>query len=280
MRQAIAAAMIVALTTVLGTATGSDRRQLRDLSAEDRAKLLELQREAQGAYEGHKPTDLSQVPTGRAFADQCMAAWTYLGKDAIADPRGTRLLGEEFTEANAAWHWQHYLPGAISQYTPEQVKAFYAATFKAEQAIAAVLQKPDGRAEFFKILGECHRPPEARSIKDSGLILRNYLVGRKILPPQAALPPERLKQLSQSVWGSAAIGDAAKAGSVFAPSCHNPERRAKLDAIKQCADKGGYPLGDPRMPLDQLAQIQLKSPDYHARLRTCQFSAELLCAVY
>lgn len=262
----------IALTAVcaLGVASASGRSLEREMSTEDRAKLREMRLKFQGAYEGNKPTDLSKVPGGPEFADKCMAAWTYLGKDAIINRQGTLMLGEEFTEANAAWHWQHYLPGEISKYEPEKVKTFYASTFKAEQVIAEILQKPEGETEFFKILGECYRPPEKRSVKDASLILRNYLVGRKILPPQAALQPKQLDLFSETI---ATAGSTGLNPSVGLSACSDPLRQAKESAIRRCAQKGGYPLGNPEQTTSNA------KTDLYGR-ETCVVTAKLQCAIY
>lgn len=263
-------AIVAVLMFALAQGAAADARAERELGTDERIKLREMRQAAQGAYEANKPTDLSAVPTDPKFAANCMAAWTYLGKDAIVNRQGTLMLGEEFTEANAAWHWQHYLPGAISKYTPDQVKAFYEATGKAEQAIAELLRQPEGKKKFFARLGQCYRPPTSRQIRDPDLILRNYLVIRQILPPQAGLQPQQLQQFTQTVQGT---GNTGLNSDIGFSACAGPLRRAKARAIEQCAAMGGYPLDNP-------VQTSTDSKTDLSGRQTCLATAELACTVY
>ncbi len=178
---------------------------------------------------------------------RCMAAWSYIAASTIRTPEDARTKHEDFNEATASAHWQHWLKLDMDAHQGLRSADFHQRRLVAERAFAAAMSE-EGDRYAYRTLGTCYVDPSEREIADPTILLRNFMIEHQGLPESFTVPVLQRQLRAFPVSETIEIDpseDCDLDATIFV-------EHARVKAIRTCFERGGILASKPKTLVEDL----------------------------
>ena len=189
----------------------------------------------------------------------CMTAWSFIAGRAIEAPDLISQIHDDFREASASAHWQHWLRQDLDAHQGIQSPDFHQRRLAAERDFSLALAENE-ESHIFRTLGACHVPPLARELGDPTILLRNFMVRYQGLPDSYTVPD--LQRQLRTFPISHAVD--TETGSDCSSGLDEAIAEARSVVRMHCIDQGGIPASRLRIEIEAIDQ-------------TCRTNASMQC---
>lgn len=179
----------------------------------------------------------------------CMTAWSFIAGRAIEAPDLITQIHEDFREASASAHWQHWLRQDLNEHQGVQSSDFHQRRLAAERDFSLALAENE-ESHIFRTLGACHVAPLARELGDPTILLRNFMVRYQGLPDSYSVP-DLQRQLRTFPISHAIDTDTV---SDCTSGLDDAIADARSAVLTQCLEQGGIPASRLRIEIEAIDQ--------------------------
>ena len=195
-------------------------------------------------------TDDSQAVTipleNLATPMRCMAAWSYIATSTIRTPEQALKKHEDFNEATASAHWQHWLKLDLDAHRGVLSTDFHQRRLAAEREFRATMSD-EGDGYAYRTLGTCYVAPMDREVADPTILLRNFMIEFQGLPDEYSIPvlQRQLRAFPITEIIEASEETCDREGAAM-------QLDARIEVLQQCFDRGGILASKPKTEMERL----------------------------